>query len=43
MKLQQAELKDSSGQLTQPPFFKQAGDEVNPDSIKISTLIQKKL
>ena len=29
-------IKDSSGQLTQPPFFKQAGDEVNPDSLRFN-------
>ena len=29
-------IKDSTGQLTQPPFFKQAGNEVNPDSIRFN-------
>ena len=29
-------IKDSSGQLIQPPFFKQAGSEVNPDSIRFN-------
>jgi len=29
-------IKDSSGQLTQPPFFKQSGDVVNPDSLRFN-------
>ncbi len=29
-------IKDSSGKLIQPPFFKQAGNEVNPDSIRFN-------
>ncbi len=29
-------IKDSTGQLIQPPFFKQAGSEVNPDSIRFN-------
>jgi len=29
-------IKDSSGQLIQPPYFKQAGNEVNPDSIRFN-------
>ena len=29
-------IKDSSGILTQPPFFKQGGDEVNPDSLRFN-------
>ena len=29
-------IKDSSGQLIQPPFFKQAGSEVNPDSLRFN-------
>ncbi|MDG1831288.1 MAG: putative LPS assembly protein LptD [Flavobacteriaceae bacterium] len=29
-------IKDSTGQLIQPPFFKQAGNEVNPDSIRFN-------
>ncbi len=29
-------IRDTSGQLTQPPFFKQAGNEVNPDSIRFN-------
>jgi hypothetical protein len=29
-------IKDSSGKLIQPPYFKQAGNEVNPDSIRFN-------
>ena len=29
-------IKDSTGQLIQPPYFKQAGNEVNPDSIRFN-------
>ena len=29
-------IKDSTGKLIQPPFFKQAGNEVNPDSIRFN-------
>ena len=29
-------IVDSTGKLTQPPFFKQVGDEVNPDSIRFN-------
>ena len=36
-------IKDSSGALTQPPFFKQAGDEVNPDSIRFNFDTKKAL
>ena len=36
-------IKDSTGALTQPPFFKQAGDEVNPDSIRFNFDTKKAL
>ncbi|MFL2639377.1 MAG: putative LPS assembly protein LptD [Flavobacteriaceae bacterium] len=29
-------IKDSTGKLIQPPFFRQAGNEVNPDSIRFN-------
>ena len=35
-------IKDSSGAFIQPPYFKQAGNEVNPDSIRFN-LIQKSI
>ncbi|HIF84365.1 MAG TPA: LPS-assembly protein LptD [Flavobacteriaceae bacterium] len=34
-------IKDSSGKLIQPPFFKQAGNEVNPDSIRFNFKTKK--
>ena len=36
-------IKDSTGKLIQPPFFKQAGDEVNPDSIRFNFDTKKAL
>ena len=36
-------IKDSSGALIQPPYFKQAGNEVNPDSIRFNFDTKKAL
>ena len=36
-------IKDSSGLLSQPPFFKQGGNEVNPDSLRFNFDTKKAL
>ena len=36
-------IKDSSGAFIQPPYFKQAGNEVNPDSIRFNFDTKKAL
>ena len=36
-------IKDSAGNLIQPPYFKQAGNEVNPDSIRFNFDTKKAL
>ena len=36
-------IKDSAGNLTQPPYFKQAGNEINPDSIRFNFDTKKAL
>lgn len=36
-------IKDSFGNLIQPPFFKQAGNEINPDSIRFNFDTKKAL